>query len=360
MGRFKNIEIEGLLVEDFSKMFIESFNNAAKDSNITEDEAFKKIAPNFEKLLSGYEESVSSLYVENHKFKLDSFLKIHYKNQQKIAKTHQDSFVGFILYINGCFNIYQKIIEKLKRKKVDSTLNMAVALYGLVIRRADEILNQLLSGYIDGAMILWRSLYENAIILLVLALENDNEFADKYFQHSVRNSKRKVLSYQKNYKELKFKPLPKSAEKILQDEIEKMNTRYGKNFLENEYGWADNLFDGKQKANFMLLEEQAKMSRFRPYYILCCEQVHSNFNGFKNFMDGNKIILHRLLTPEIEFDAFIDPMQFTISILHEINAYILYEFSIEDEYNVNILLMRKVFEKQQRTFNKPKTKRANS
>lgn len=360
MGRFKNIEIQGLLIEDFGKILIESINDSIKTSGLTEEDALKKLAPKFDKLVSDYEESISSLHVEHHKFKLDDFLKTHIRNQQKIAKAHHDSFVGFILYINGCYNIYEKIIEKLKRKKVDSTLKMTVALYGLVIRRADEILNQLLSGYIDGAMIIWRSLYENSIILLVLALENNNELADKYFQHSIRQSKRKILSYQKNFKELKFKPLPKSQENILQSEIDKMNTRYGKDFLENEYGWADNLFTGKQKANFMLLEERVEMNRFRPYYIMCCEQVHSNFNGFKRFMDGNKIILPRLLRQEIEFESFVDPMQFTLSILHEVNDYILYEFSIEDEYNVNKLLMRKVFEKQQKTFDKPKKRRANS
>ncbi|MGE0561010.1 MAG: DUF5677 domain-containing protein [Flavobacteriales bacterium] len=322
-----------------------------------EDEVLKKIAPKFEELLADYEENISSFYVEKHKFKLDNFLSSHLKNQEKIAKTHHDSFESFILYINGCFNIYEKIIEKLKRKKVDSTLKMTVSLYGLILRRADEILSQLLCGYIDGAMILWRSLYENTIILLVLALENDNELADKYFQHSVKNSKKKVLSYNKNYKELNFIALPKSTEKNLQSEIEKMNNRYGKEFLNNEYGWADNLFNGKQKANFMLLEERAKMNRFRPYYILCCEQVHSNFNGFINFMEGNKIILPRLLRPEIEFNAFIDPMQFTVSLLHEINEFILYEFSIKDEYNVNVLLMKKIFEKQKKTFDKPKRKK---
>jgi len=360
LGRFKNIEIQGLLIEDFEKTFIDGINSAIKNSDLTEEELLKEIAPKFKEILLDYEESISSLYVEHHKFKLGDFLKTYSRNQQKIATTHHDSFVGFILYINGCYNIYEKIIEKLKRKKVDSTLKITVALYGLVIRRADEILNQLLSGYIDGAMILWRSLYENAIILLVIALENDNKLADKYFRHSIRNSKRKILSYQKNYKDLKFKALPKSTEKILQNEIDKMNALYGKDFLDNEYGWADDLFSGKQKANFMLLEERVEMNRFRPYYILCCEQVHSNFNGFKNFMDGNKIILPWLVMPKIEFDAFIDPMQFTVSILHQINDYILYEFSIEDEYNVNILLMRKVFEKQQKTFDNPKRKRANS
>lgn len=359
MGRFKNIEIQGLLIEEFGKIFIESINDAIKTSNLTEDEAIKRIAPKLNKLLSNYEESISSLYVKHHKFKLDTFLDIHIRNQQKIAKTHRDSFISFILYINGCHNIYEKIVEKINRKKIDSTLKMTVALYGLVIRRADEILNQLLSGYIDGAMIIWRSLYENAIILLLLALENDNALADRYFQHSIRNSKRKVTSYQKNFKELKFKPLNPKTEEILKSEIEKMNSRYGKDFLENEYGWADDLFSGKQKANFMLLEEKVEMSRFRPYYIMCCEQIHSNFNGFKRFMEGKKIILPRLVKQEFEFENFIDPMQFTISILHEINDFILYEFSIEDEYSVNVLLMRKVFEKQQKTFAKPKVRKGN-
>lgn len=360
MGRFKNIEIEGLIIEDFGKTFVDSLNNAIKSSNLSEEEALKKIAPKFDELLSNYEESISTLYLDKHKFNLDNFLKAHFNNQKKIAKTHKDSFEAFILYVNGCYVIYEKVIEKLRRKKVDSTLKLTVALYGLVIRRADEIVNLLLCGYIDGGMIIWRSLYENAIILLLLALENDNELADKYFQHSVRNSRKKILSYNNNHKELKFPPLPPSTEKILQSEIQKAEAKYGKEFLDNEFGWADSLFTGKQKANFRLLEERVEMSRFRPYYLLCCEHIHPSFNGFKNYMEGNKIILPRLLRQDIELNKFIDPMQFTVSILHEVNDYILYEFSIEDEYNVNVMLMRKVFEKQQKTFDKPKRKRASS
>lgn len=356
MGRFKNIEIEGLLIMDFEKVLVDSVNRVIETSDLGEEEILKKLTPKFDELLSMYEESTSSLYVEHHKFNLQGFLKTHFNNQQKIAKTHQESFVGFILYLNGCFNIYEKIIEKLKRKKVDNTLKIAVALYGLVIRRADQILNQLLNGYIDGSMIIWRSLYENATILLLLAIENDNDLSVRYLHHSTRNSKRKILSYQKHYKELSFDSLNKSTEKKLQIEIDKLNIRYGKDFLDNEYGWADHLFNGKQKANFMLIEERAKMSRFRPYYIWCCEQVHSNFNGFRMFMDKDKIVLPFLISQEIELDAFIDPMQFTVSVLQEINEFILYEFSVEKEYNVNVLLMKKVFEKQQNTFVKSKRK----
>lgn len=360
MGRYKNIEIKGLLIKDFEKIFEDSLNSAIKSSKLTEEEALKKIAPKFKKLLSGFEETMATFYVDRHKFDLDNFLKISFRNQTKVAKTHRKSFVAFILYVNGCYEVYRQIIAKIKRKKIDSTLKMTVSLYGLIVRRADEIVHQLLSAYTDVAMIIWRSLYENAIVLLVLAIENDPKLADKYFQHSVRNARKKILSYNKNYKELKFKPLSSSTEKILMSEVRKAEIRHGKEFLENEYGWADDLFPGNQKASLRLLEERVEMNRFRPYYLLCCEHIHPSFNSFKDYMEGNKIILPRILRQEIDLDKFIDPMQFTLSILHEINDYILYEFSVAEEYNINKLLMRKVFEKQQDTFIKPKRKRANS
>jgi hypothetical protein len=359
LGRFKKIEIEGLLFEDFGKIFVDTFNEFVKTTNLPEKEVLKKIGlKKFEELLISYEDGISTVYLENHKFNLEEFLKAHFRNQKKIAKTNENSFEAFILYVNGCYVVYEKILQKLKRKKIDSTLKMTVALYGLIIRRADMIVNQLLNGYIDGAMIIWRSLYENAIILLLLAYENNNELADKYFKHSVRNSRKKVLSYNANYKALKFKPLPASTDNNLKSEVKNAETKYGKDFLDNEYGWADSLFSGKQKANFRQLEERVEMTRFRPYYLLCCEHLHPSFNGLQNYMDGNKINLQKILMPSIDLESFVDPMQFTVSILQEINEYILYEFSIEEEYNVNVLLMRKVFEKQQNTFNKTKNRNA--
>ena len=68
MGRFKNIEIQGLLLEDFGKIFIEALNNSINTSNLSREEAIKKVAPKFEKLLAEYEESISTLYLEKHKF----------------------------------------------------------------------------------------------------------------------------------------------------------------------------------------------------------------------------------------------------------------------------------------------------
>ncbi len=68
-------------------------------------------------------------------------------------------------------------------------------------------------------------------------------------------------------------------------------------------------------------------------------------------MVRNKIILPRLLYQEIENTAFVDPMQFTISILHEVTDYILYEFSAANEYEINKEFLTRIFQKMQNTFN---------
>ncbi|WP_072999571.1 DUF5677 domain-containing protein [Epilithonimonas mollis] len=227
---------------------------------------------------------------------------------------------------------------------------MSILIYGLIIRKAFQINDLLANGHIDGSMIIWRSLYENAITLLILATENSNDLAQKFSLHSTRSSKRKIQSYNNTHKLLKFPPLPKSTDKIIANQINEINEKYGKDFLENEFGWANDLFPGKQKANLKLLEEKVEMERYRPYYILCSEQVHSNFNSFNNFKDGKGYFLPSLLHPEIDLQAFVDPMQFTLSILHEINDYILFEFSPLNEYNLNLSLFRKILDESLKTF----------
>jgi len=352
MGRYKSVEIKGLFFDNFGELFESSLIKAIKDSKLTEKEILEKLSPKLNDLISSYADSVSTLYLENHKFNLSTFLKVHFKNQKTIAETNKDSFIPFFLYIHGCVITFEKIVKQIARKRIDSTLKINVALYGLVIRKAKEIGDLLLSGYIDGAMIIWRSLYEYSIILLVLAIENDPLLADKFYKHAIRQSRKKVESYETHFKELKFKPLPNSTKRNLEENEQDLSDKYGKDFIENEFGWADDLFPGKQKANFRLLEQRVEMSRFRPYYLLCSEQIHPDFNGLHNYMEGNKVFLQRLLKQDLDIKSFIDPLQFTISVLNEINDYVLYEFSTQSEYEVNISLMRKIFEKQQTSFDK--------
>lgn len=354
MGRYKSVEIKGLFFDNFDELFESTLIQAIKDSKLTEEEILEKLSPKLNDLITSYEDSISTLYLDNHKFNLDNFLKVHFKNQKTIAETNRDSFIPFLLYINGCVITYRKIVKQVAGKRIDSTLKINVALYGLVIRRAQELGDLLLSGYIDGAMIIWRSLYEYSIILLLLAIENDPELADKFYKHSFRQSRKKVKSYETHFKELKFKPLPNLTKKNLEKKDQDLSAKYGKDFIDNEFGWADDLFPGKQKASLRLLEQRVEMSRFRPYYLLCSEHVHPDFNGLHKYIERNRVILPRLLEQDLDLKSFIDPMQFTISILDRVNDYVLSEFSTQNEYKVNISLMRKIFKKQQDSFDKKK------
>lgn len=344
------IEIINLFFKDFNELFNDTLIEGLKDIDLENEQVLEKLPDALVKVFSEYEEFLTTLYLDKHKFKLDDFLIKSHSIQKRIIKHNKEPFIYFLLYINICVIIYEKILEAIDECEQDlnSTIKVNISLYGLSIRRAQQIVDLLISGYIDGAMIIWRSLYENAVCLLILAINNNDELTERFIEHAFRNSNRKARGYEANYEDLKFKPLPKETFDYLEKEKNRLIKKYGKEFISNDYGWANILFKGK--ANFRLLEEMIKLQRFRPYYTLCSEQIHSNFNGFRSFMEDNRIILPRIMNPDIELDSFVDPMQFTIGILHEINDYIIWEFSTQEEFNANILFLKKVFEKLITTF----------
>lgn len=106
----------------------------------------------------------------------------------------------------------------------------------------------------------------------------------------------------------------------------------------------------KGRATFRSIEDLSGIKRFRPYYNLCSEQTHASFNGLGNYFEAGKLILPRMMQQETELKSFIDPMQFTIAVLHEVNDYILWQFSPEQERSANLLLLKKAFEKLQSSF----------
>jgi len=66
------------------------------------------------------------------------------------------------------------------------------------------------------------------------------------------------------------------------------------------------------------------------------------FNGLNDFSSGKKIYLPRITKQNIEKKKFIDPMQFTISILHDVNNAILYQISADEEYDVNLKMLEEI------------------
>lgn len=353
----KNIQLEGIFVSNLRELMSVAIEALAKEACVSVEELIKKLQPKLPKMVSNVENEIVDLYIKRRKLNLEKFLRIGHSNQKLIVKRNRESFRYFILYINECDTLYEKAYQSANRKKLSSTVSMVLGLYGLILRKAQQIVAILLDGYTDAAMIIWRSMYEFSITLTVIALEDNDELADRYYRHGLKNSKRKVESYQKNHKALKFRKLPDSTFSKLQSEESRATEEFGKTFVENDFGWADILKTDGKKARLFDLEEMAGFSRYRPYYISCSEQAHTNFNSFKHYMVKNKIMLNRILDQDFEQDILIDPMQFTISILEEVTDYILYTFSVPGEYDINKKYLRKIFENMQETFKKPhKTK----
>jgi len=353
VGRYSNIKVKGLLFQDFKRRFEDIVNSAITESGKCKSEVGEIFESKLDPIFTKYEDMTVDFHLKYHNFDLKEYLsQFQGRNNHTVIK-YFEIFESFLLYVQSCNHIYNTIIESLRENKVDSTLQMTVALYGLVIRRLESLVSLLISGYPDGAKIIWRSLYEHAVILLVLALENDNELADKYFYHSVRGSKKKLESYAKHHLKLNFPPVDPNYEKLVNAEVETMIKKFGNKFLENDYGWADNLFPGNSKATFYLLEQRADMQMYRPFYLLCSESIHPNFNGFQNFMEGNLIYLDEILENSInDHDLLVDPMQYSIGVLDDINDYILYEFSDKDELNANLKFLCKLFDNLQLSFRK--------
>lgn len=350
MGKQKNIEIKNLFFKDLDGQFKSGITDVAKTLKLSKKKLTEKGHSKMVEVRSFYEDQMATFYLEHNKFDLANFLKAHIQNQNSIVEWNLPSFTAFLIYVNACVNIYNKAIRAVEERRVNPTLRITLALYGLVVRRGQQIADSLLAGHIDSSMIIWRSMYENSVALLVLALQDNTELSKRFFDHSLRHSVRKISSYTSNHQALGFKPLPKRQYSMMERRKKKLTKKYGKSFLKEDYAWAQPLAKGK--ITFRTLEEIAQLSRFRPYYTLCSEQIHSNFNGLERYFEDGKLILPRLMRQEYEPERFIDPMQFSVAILHEVNDYIIRQFSPESEQSANILLLKKTFEKLLASFEK--------
>lgn len=339
------LQLKGIYFENIDTNFDEMIVEGRKGLDVSWEKYIETVDKGIAEIIEFYDKSIIEAYVNLNKFTLDKFLEISSKNQSTIVKENGELFKFFIMYINYSQVLFEKCRISVGRKRISQTLKCTIALYGIINRKAQQINSMLMEGYIDGAMIIWRSLYENVIAAITILNENDEELTLKFKAHGIRNSKKKLESYIKNYKELKFKPPTKANLEKLRKQEELISEKYGRGFMDQEFGWADQLFPGKQRANLRELEIRLNLTKFRPYYLMCSEHIHLGYNTFNDFRISGKINLASMNFQELDFKKFIDPMQFTTAILHEISDRLLYEVSVPSEYNVNSEFMRTLHKK---------------
>ncbi|NNV55031.1 DUF5677 domain-containing protein [Limnovirga soli] len=142
---------------------------------------------------------------------------------------------------------------------------------------AFEVLELLKSGFADGALSRWRTLYE--ISVLGNFLNNKPEdLSQKYLDYSIVESYQERLEFQKNYKKLGNKTYSKKDNNYVEAQINLLKEKYGKDFVK-AYGWSSEyLLPGKR--NFAGMEETVEFKHMRPFYKMANNYVHSGAKGF--------------------------------------------------------------------------------
>jgi len=177
--------------------------------------------------------------------------------------------------------------------------------------------------------------------------EYSNELTNRFIDFSNRDLKRRVDSFMKRYQELRFQPLEENILKEIDSLTKEMEDKYEKGFFKDDYSWAAKWFD--ERVTFRSLEKYTEMERYRPYYIWASGFSHPNFESLTDFKNvKGSVDLDEIIEQDIDKQNFIDPMQLTLAVMHEVNNHILYLYSVDNEYPTNLLMFKKVYDRLQK------------
>ncbi|MVM34390.1 hypothetical protein GO755_30440 [Spirosoma sp. HMF4905] len=350
------LSLVGLLVENAGEQFDKAIQSARETSDLSEDEFEKKLESKFNEIAEAYEDIIAEAYQKIYTIKYDKFIDVHVENQRQISELNREPFKGFFSYLNTVYLLNKKLQDKVKEAQLTETESIVIALYAHLMRMGDQIGVMLLNGYNDGALILWRSFYEHAATLTLLISLNDNNLTAKFINHSIRSQKKKAESFSKHVEELKFPPLEQRIIDTITTQQQQLKELHGKEFIDNDYGWADDLFPGKQKATLRGIEDLLGWGRYRVFYIWASQYAHSGFLPLTDYVENNTIILPRITQQSTDLKGIIDPIQLTLAIFHEVNNHILYFASVKHEYILNTLVFRKIYDKTLLAFHNSEVK----
>ncbi len=163
----------------------------------------------------------------------------------------------------------------------DVKFETLVRLHARACQVAGEVLELLKSGFADGAMARWRTLYEISIYANFL-VDKPSELCQKYLDYYMIESYSEAIEFQKNCKELGYRPFSKKEMKENEDMRKELAIKYGDDFLKS-HGWLSGVLP-KGKCNFAGVEETIDFSHFRSFYKMANNSVHA----------GSKAIIFKL------------------------------------------------------------------
>ncbi|MDF2188296.1 DUF5677 domain-containing protein [Paraflavitalea sp. CAU 1676] len=347
------MEFQGLISDDIIPLLDKVLEKVRTESKVSHEEMDKLMREGGDQFFDILEDKCAEFFV--NKYTIEEFRQqygIVERNSKKIVELHEELFHHFFSYIHTSNLVYSRFIDKLQKSRIEPSKlefkdSLNLTFYGNLCRMADQIGLELVHGYPDAALRLWRIFYEHCVVAVFLMKQNSNELAERFRDVTYKENKRSVESYIKRHEILKF---PAISEELVNDvmrEYEEAKGNYQKDFFDNDYSWAKPFLNGK--GNFLAIEEAAEMGRYRPFYIWASTKVHPTYKGVMDFRDdNNSIVLNFVTVQDTRRRSLVDPAQLTLATFHEVNSHFLHLYS-GHEYTVNLMMFRKIHERFQGT-----------
>lgn len=163
-----------------------------------------------------------------------------------------------------------------------------------------ECLTLIKNGYPDGAFSRWRTIYELSVIGKLLYDENNDDLCERYLNYY------HIQEYkdEKNSRERGHQDHTDESFKILKQNYDFMINKYGKDYDNGDYGWANSLFNQK-KVTFKQIKDKVDMDKLYGYYKLSSTYIHGNHKANEESLG---------LIPNLEKLKLVGPSNYGLSI----------------------------------------------
>jgi hypothetical protein len=350
MEKILEIKLENLVFEANGRVLNSLIEAVRKDLGLTIakfDELLQ--SEKGQKMYEIYDQVIADFLATTYtKTKFLSQLSIVRRNEKEIIKENQALFQTYFGYVDAVHIVYTNLIDAVfkgkKRYNLDIKDLVNISMYGNLCRKADEIGTLLRNGYPDAALLLWRAFYEHGVVACFLMKHDSSKLSVQFADAGNRDVYKKAASFNQRALDLKFRRINKKIIDEINSEFDSLKSKYPKEFFSNDYGWAFGFVEGK--INLRSLEEVTDFSRFRPFYIWASEKSHPNFHGITAYRNSKKLVVpQKIIRPEFEKEAMVDPAQLTLSVFDQVNEYFIEKYSVDYEIDTNFTILRKLYEK---------------
>jgi hypothetical protein len=252
---------------------------------------------------------------------------------------YTEAFAEFEIFLEECLGLAQEIYNLENKNDLQKAI---CKLHSNAILRVNEVLCLLQNGFSDGALIIWRSLFETTITAIFITnryLEGDTEIAKRYLEYEIVFCYKKAELYKKSADILDFESLDESDENALQNKCEELKKNYGKFFCKKN-GWINP--NDEKCFQFEKMMEETENYDMKIFYTFASEESHPA-SGHKDYKMGLIYgTYHEKNLMNSSNIGLTDPAQITLLNLWQITGILC--FGIEKKYLEIVLLKNKIRE----------------